>query len=670
MTASEQKAYPGFPSAVTPNPLCGVALYLGLTPDSWVLRSVPFFELSSSCAQELTAWSAPRYALCRMMSRSLHCGWLSSRCAGVAAWLLLLGAPSLLAQGHINGWMDPPEPSKAPRFEGKSLPSPRMQKELWLAPPTDVPTNYVTATRALFDAGLADPRDCAYREIEVGLASVGSMDRNTPTNGVLKTRGWLLPGATKPRFAICWNGLVYPAISVGPKADLGVDVAALATNGFLPHGTGFLEAESLSPNSLLGIKGCLLLRLGKGEAARTVWQVRTRLKREPVLQWSMPRTNGLPGLAETRLPEEDPYVDWAIEWAWALFDRTTYAFMRGDDGLALPGCRALSTLITTVESEADRRGFRRPNYSNYVPRRWSGHHLYFLQPVAVLLADEERRLLKRTRPTAVETGVVNDRGHRIAALVAGLEDIAILLGSWRGNQTVDALVAEGPEVVEPLLTCLERDGTNLTRSLSVGQGREGFTRERGLHTIAEPVCAILQAVMQTTSFDLWAEKNDLTAAGTNANRITATKIRAYWRKFRDVPLEERWYQTLTNDNAGTEAWREAAGRITEPLRSGPGTNASRMRGEALRAKTNPSVSELLDRRIRQTTPRSVDYYNFENARGSVSTIVRWDPKAAISTLRFQMRIALEAADSTDYGFLNYGQQTCLSTIVDHTLTRT
>src|ERR1035441_9942649 len=307
MTAPEQKAYPGFPSAVTPNPLCGVALYLGLTPDSWVLRSVPFFELSSSCAQELTAWSAPRYALCRMMSRSVHCGWLSSRCAGVAAWLLLLGAPSLLAQGHINGWMDPPEPSKAPRFEGKSLPSPRMQKELWLAPPTDVPTNYVTATRALFDAGLADPRDCAYREIEVGLASVGSMDRNTPTNGVLKTRGWLLPGATKPRFAICWNGLVYPAISVGPKADLGVDVAALATNGFLPHGTGFLEAESLSPNSLLGIKGCLLLRLGKGEAARTVWQVRTRLKRELVLQWSMPRTNGLPGLAETRLPAADPY---------------------------------------------------------------------------------------------------------------------------------------------------------------------------------------------------------------------------------------------------------------------------------------------------------------------------------------------------------------------------
>ena len=232
MTAPKQKAYPGFPSAVMPSLLSGVAFYLGLTRDSWLLRSVSSMALGSTCVRELSAWSEPRDALCRMISRALPCGWRRRRRVGVAAWLLLLGAPSLLAQGHINGWMDPPEPSKAPRFEGKSLPSPPMQKELWLAPPTDVPTNYVTATRALFDAGLADPRGCVYREIEVGLASECSMDRNTPTNGVLKTRGWLLPGAIKPRFAICWNGLVYPAISFGPKADLGADVADLATNGF------------------------------------------------------------------------------------------------------------------------------------------------------------------------------------------------------------------------------------------------------------------------------------------------------------------------------------------------------------------------------------------------------------------------------------------------------
>jgi hypothetical protein len=64
--------------------------------------------------------------------------------------------------------------------------------------------------------------------------------------------GWILPaksGQTR-QFAVGWNGLVYPVISVGAKADLKKDVEALlreqeiwrkeaATNelvAFFPHG--------------------------------------------------------------------------------------------------------------------------------------------------------------------------------------------------------------------------------------------------------------------------------------------------------------------------------------------------------------------------------------------------------------------------------------------------
>ena len=56
MTAPKQKAYPGFPSAVMPSLLSGVAFYLGLTRDSWLLRSVSSMALGSTCVRELSAW--------------------------------------------------------------------------------------------------------------------------------------------------------------------------------------------------------------------------------------------------------------------------------------------------------------------------------------------------------------------------------------------------------------------------------------------------------------------------------------------------------------------------------------------------------------------------------------------------------------------------------------
>ena len=38
--------------------------------------------------------------------------------------------------------------------------------------------------------------------------------------GVIETRGWVLPAQQKDkqRFAVGWNGLVYPVVSIGDKA--------------------------------------------------------------------------------------------------------------------------------------------------------------------------------------------------------------------------------------------------------------------------------------------------------------------------------------------------------------------------------------------------------------------------------------------------------------------
>ena len=88
----------------------------------------------------------------------------------------------------------------APRFTGKAIPDPPGQRERWTPPDTKLPRFLVDASVALFEAGMADPRGCAYRDVELG-------DFN-----LIKTRGFVLPATAGEtgRFAIGWDGVVYP----------------------------------------------------------------------------------------------------------------------------------------------------------------------------------------------------------------------------------------------------------------------------------------------------------------------------------------------------------------------------------------------------------------------------------------------------------------------------
>ncbi len=93
----------------------------------------------------------------------------------------------------------------APKFEGNSIPDPPRQKEPWTPPQTKLPRFLVSATAALFEQGMADPRGCEYREVEMGDGTI------------VKTRGFVLPerAGEAGRFVVSWDGVVYPALSVG-----------------------------------------------------------------------------------------------------------------------------------------------------------------------------------------------------------------------------------------------------------------------------------------------------------------------------------------------------------------------------------------------------------------------------------------------------------------------
>jgi hypothetical protein len=141
----------------------------------------------------------------------------------VAVWNL--DQPSTLRAKYIGGkevertsgmgLAQQNEPVRAPFFQGEGLPTPPQQNAPW--PHGDDALSRAAAT--LFEQGLADPRGLEYREIEIAAGSPWDGGGNP-----LKTHGWILPDDGKDgQFAVAWNGLVYPVMSLGPSANLHND---------------------------------------------------------------------------------------------------------------------------------------------------------------------------------------------------------------------------------------------------------------------------------------------------------------------------------------------------------------------------------------------------------------------------------------------------------------
>jgi hypothetical protein len=150
---------------------------------------------------------------------------------------------------------------------GLQWPEPPRQRASWRAP-ASVPTNLLSAVETLFAQGYPDPRGCEYCELEVDVSSLWG-GKDSP----VKTRGWVLPakaGASR-RFAIAWNGVIYPATNIGVTADLHAE----ATNLFLAAGRRFNsavgEARSVCSTQALSTRVLLLLRSGETEAASKNW---------------------------------------------------------------------------------------------------------------------------------------------------------------------------------------------------------------------------------------------------------------------------------------------------------------------------------------------------------------------------------------------------------------
>ena len=497
------------------------------------------------------------------------------------------------------------------------VPEPPEQHKSW-HPDSAIPTNILSAAQSLFEQGFPDPRGCAYREIEVEVSGVWDGKAR-----LVKTRGWVLPKKSGTnQFAICWNGLIYPVTKVSALADLHMEV----TSSNLPMsrrfasggGSAIGEVGSVIYANALSTRVLLLLRCGETAAALTNWSPNQQM---------MFGGNGRGGMP-SRL--DDPYLEFASDWAWVMFDRMISAHQRGDEALALATAQQLSEVQPKIEAECARRGFRQQPYFDSRRQGQNQPYLNFLDQLPQILADLEHRAKGPAKINIIEAGITNypDQTKRVAALVDDLDLVSARQWGQPGwvelpeDSIVSALIQEGDPAVEPLLKCLEND-KRLTRS--VGFGRD-FFRGRTVITVHDAAKVALLSILH---------------AGFNDD---APEIRAYWNKYKDLKLEDRWYAILDDDSAAAR-WGEAAANIVQPenVRRYPGglsiskpapTNAPvRMDGETLRAKTNPSVAELMARRALEVPANNINSYDISASCQMALYLAAWDPAASLPVAR-------------------------------------
>ncbi|HKQ92766.1 MAG TPA: hypothetical protein VJZ77_19055 [Blastocatellia bacterium] len=489
------------------------------------------------------------------------------------------------------------EPVRAPFFRGEGLPTPPQQNAPW---PHGADALSIAAA-TLFEQGLADPRGLEYREIEIAVGS--------PWNGggyPLKTHGWILPNDGKDgRFAVAWNGLVYPVMSLGHSANLHNDWEAISKgkdrNSMIIR-RSVAEEYAVHFGVLEPLKVVLLLRLGETELARRLWELAPH-------------------------DEKDPYLDLANDWTWNAFERAATAHMRGDDRLALADARMLAKIQPLIEVEAEQRGFiPDTDYSNSPSsmQLWS------------LLADCERRVANQKNPSLPK----ND----IAALIDDLENVDARQSGQPGgvnlaeDPRVKALVKRGAEAVEPLLDAMEND-TRLTRSVSFGRS---FFRSRHLISVSEAAYAALVDFLRVDFRNYGEDGKPL------SRKELAAHIRAYWAKMRDLSPAERFYAMLRDDKAGKDQWLQAGANIVQPTdveshggwttipKRKPGQKVI-LRGESLRDGRTPSVSQLLAQRSDDIaairTNSTAEHFLYLDAGRMALYLADWDKTAAISTLK-------------------------------------
>jgi hypothetical protein len=536
-----------------------------------------------------------------------------------------------------------------------------MQSAPWALESTNLPPGLQSAVKTLFETGMADPRGCDYREIEVVVGN--SWTASGTTN---KTHGWLLPAASGARtnYAIGWNGLIYPVISVNNPANADGDARALI--------------HAMSPPA---IPNKVIFDVGVQSFSDEEYSLNIRwltpAKATMIFRFASPE---LVGECAQLFPQKDPFLALSTDFLWTTFDRAIWAHIRGDDDLAYFTALALTQAQKTCEDEAKARGISVQQLPQFGVRQNEstsnvGSYFPFLDSLPLLLKDQERRHQRKT--PLRDPAIITNKTERIAALIDQLENVsarqvALLAVDYNltENPKVQALINEGWDAIEPLLQCYEHDD-RLTRMVPVshggggfGGGRFGSFYDRPIIAVRSAAYAALEAILETPQFAPDTSRNYTPEEKETLFKNSVSGIRNYWNKYQGLSRDDRLYAILKDDHG---QWLEAASIITQPANKpimpfvswSPTpwvsplnlNDTTPMRGESLRSKANPSVTDLLIERIHNAVSTSRSEENaghLNDACDLALCLARWDSKAALPEFQVLSALAFQVLTPTNY----------------------
>jgi hypothetical protein len=492
-----------------------------------------------------------------------------------------------------------------------ALPEPPKQREPWQPPATSLPDYVVKVTAQLFSAGLADPRGGAYRKVEIFGRQNGEQ--------TVETHAWLFPGD----LAVCWNGLVYRAKTAGDQADLGHDIDVILTarpwagrrpsvfraRDDSPHADASFWSAMETNSTIVPASIALLLRLGRADLAEKLWAApeEPSFARKPVG------------------PHENEEGLWlataATAWFATAYWRVVGAFQAADDLEAADVGESILQWRSRVPDawEVENRS---------APRRVPD--ISFMSPVPQLAADARRRL---SEPR--QTGL-----SRQADLVNRLQDVVGTKISWPGplvfafDSIYSQLVNEGDAVVPALIEAYENDH-RLTRTFDFGRPWNIDYKPIAVHHVVELILT------------------DLIGASVLKEKSPAD-LRAWWRDSHAVDRPGRGFDVLADDHATPAQWLENADYLTsrsdiQKLDGGgftmqssscePGKPVPSLKGEPLRSRTNPSLTDLLSRRTSTLANQGSSL-----ACAIAVKLALWDEKAALASLRLAAKLPTCRAD--------------------------
>ena len=290
------------------------------------------------------------------------------------------------------------------------------------------------------------------------------------------------------------------------------------------------------------------------------------------------------------------------------------------------------------------RGHYKQALEDLRPLLWKDIYYRNLWQIPALIADLERRIKNEESPDPVKDM------DSVAGLIRELENVAVLQMSDPGwadpiqSETVRKLIAHGEAAMEPLLECLENDD-RLTRSLN--KGRISTTWNHAI-TVRTAAFRAIQGILQTADpghLGPWLGGGFILTR--EQGQTAATAIRAYWEPAKGLSNAERWYKRLADDSLPPECWIFEAGYIVETANVNDSGGAipvlcmgsvgdrkdqyfaAPTKGESLRAKTAPTVSELLIKRMNYLIQHAAGNggRHLDHACRFAWALAMWDGKA-------------------------------------------